>query len=360
MAVRVGHIYILNLKERTMNYLGIDVHSRTSTWCLLNPQGEICGRGRVPTTEAGLTDLVAEAGAKERFCAGQEVGSYAYFVYDTFSDLGVDIVSFNAQHLKMIASSRKKSDRRDAYWIAKSIQTGMMPHPVYIPAGDQRELRQRLARRERVKRDRNRLVLRVRGLLKSLGLRPEPRVAGVKAFLLNHVDSLPAFYVETLRFYGQQIDVLEETLKRFDRDIQDATRNIDAVRRLMTIPGIGWLSGATIYAWVADIARFPSARHLASYAGLVPTVRQSGQSNYLGHITKQGSPQLRALLIQCAQTVSISRSVQAAGLRDTFGRVRKTRGRYKIAVVALARHLLRIAYYVLRDDTEFDPRRVLK
>lgn len=71
----------------------------------------------------------------------------------------------------MIAASRKKTDRRDAYWIARSLQTGMIPHPVYIPSGDVRELRRLLHRRRIVQRDRNRWQYRARAMLRAHGLR---------------------------------------------------------------------------------------------------------------------------------------------------------------------------------------------
>ena len=68
----------------------------------------------------------------------------AYLVHDAIAGAGVEILSFNAHQLRMIASSRKKTDRRDAYWIARALQSGMYPHPVYIPAG---EIRERLEKR---------------------------------------------------------------------------------------------------------------------------------------------------------------------------------------------------------------------
>ena len=118
-----------------MRYLGIDVHSQTSVWCLLDEQGEVCGRGRVETTVAGLESLVTELSVSDKLRVGQEVGAMAYLVHDVVAGAGVEILSFNAYHLRMIASSRKKTDRHDAYWIARALQSGMHPHPVYIATG---------------------------------------------------------------------------------------------------------------------------------------------------------------------------------------------------------------------------------
>ena len=110
-----------------MRYLGIDVHVSTTVWCLLNETGEVVANGKVPTTQEGLSRLLSELGGPRDLVIGQEVGTMTAFVQDVLVAYGADIKSFNAHHLRMIASSRKKTDRRDAYWIARALQTGMTP-----------------------------------------------------------------------------------------------------------------------------------------------------------------------------------------------------------------------------------------
>ncbi|MBI4702614.1 MAG: transposase [Deltaproteobacteria bacterium] len=97
-----------------MKYLGLDVHSSATVWCLLGAQGEVLGQGKVATTAAELGRLVRELGPPEELLVGQEVGSMSYFVYDVLTAAGVKLLSFNAHQLRMIASSRKKTDKRDA------------------------------------------------------------------------------------------------------------------------------------------------------------------------------------------------------------------------------------------------------
>jgi transposase len=136
-------------------------------------------------------------------------------------------------------------------------------------------------------------------------------------------------------------------------------KDIDAIQRLQTIPGIGTLTAVALYACIGDVHRFDNAKLLAAYVGLVPSVSQSGTSTQLGGITKQGSGQLRSLLVQAAHTVMFRcRTDEAAPLQAIAQRIHRTRARRKIAVIALARHLLRIAYYVLRDGTVYDASKV--
>jgi transposase len=125
------------------------------------------------------------------------------------------------------------------------------------------------------------------------------------------------------------------------------------------LAGIGALTALTIYAWVGDVRRFPDAKALAAYAGLVPSVRQSGELQRLGSITKTGSKALWSTLVQAAHVLmNRCRGTDARPLQAIGARVHTSRGRRKIAAVALARHLLRIAYYILRDGTVFDPKRL--
>jgi transposase len=147
--------------------------------------------------------------------------------------------------------------------------------------------------------------------------------------------------------------------ERIDATLHQVARETEAVQRLLTIPAVGVQVALTIYAWVGDPSRFRSARELASYAGLVPSVRQSGSTSTLGQITRMGSPQLRTVLVQAGHVLLWRcQSEQSAPLKALPQRVHTARGRRKIAVVAAARHILRIAYYVLRDGTCYDPARL--
>jgi hypothetical protein len=147
----------------------MDVHGKSTVWCLVDEQGEVLREGRTSTTAPALTALVRELRAEGEVLAGQEVGTLTYLVHDTVTATGATILSFNAHQLRMIAASRKKTDRRDAYWIAKALHSGMYPHPVYIPTGEIRELRAVLSRRRALKAEHNRWGYRARAYLRAAG-----------------------------------------------------------------------------------------------------------------------------------------------------------------------------------------------
>ena len=100
-----------------------------------------------------------------------------------------------------------------------------------------------------------------------------------------------------------------------DAEVRERSRQIDAIRRLQTIPGVGPITATTIYAWVGDVSRFPNAKALAAYARLVPEVRQSGNAGHLGSITKMGAKALRSTLVQATHVlIGQCRTAEAVAL----------------------------------------------
>jgi transposase len=337
----------------------MDVHSKSTVWCLLDASGEVLEEDSTPTTAAGFAALLERLGSKD-LVAGQEIGTMSYFVHDILSAAGVKLLSFNAAQLRMIAASRKKTDRRDAYWLGRALASGMYPHPVYIPTGEIRELRALLTQRQMLKTERNRWRYRARAGLRSVGRTAPAGNAHLARSLRRWLapgSGLESHVRELLALCQRQEAALSIEFRRVEKELRVRARRIEPVMRLKTIPGIGDLVAITIYAWVGEIERFPHAKELGAYAGLVPSVYRSASIERLGRITKQGPALLRLALVQSAHVlIARCRRVEAAPLREISARVRSSRGRSKIAVVALARHLLRIAYYVLRDGTTYDHR----
>jgi transposase len=345
-----------------VKYLGMDVHAKSTVWSLLDASGEVEREGSIGTTAPALAALVQELAREEPILAGQEVGTMSYLVHDALSAIGTNVLSFNAAQLRMIAASRKKTDRRDAFWIGKALASGMYPHPVYIPTGEIRELRALLTRRRMLQTERNRWQYRARAALRASGRTLRTGGHSLRRSLKGYLEvaiDLNAPLRETLALCQRQEASLALELRLVDAELRRKARASDAIKRLETIPAVGDLVATTIYAWVGEIDRFPDAKSLAAYAGLVPSVYQSAASQRSGGITKQGSKALRSALVQSAHVLTNRcRTAAARPLQEIGQRVRTSRGRRKIATVALARHLLRIAYYVLRDGTTYDPKRL--
>jgi transposase len=139
------------------------------------------------------------------------------------------------------------------------------------------------------------------------------------------------------------IDALETVIGRLDWEIHQRARSGPRVKVLTQLPGVGPVTALVILAEIGDVSRFASARKLASWAGLTPTVRGSDRIAHYGHISKQGSAWLRWVLCEAAQTAK--RHPQFAA---DFQAIAKRRGRRSLPP-RVARKLLTRAWHLLAD-----------
>jgi transposase len=139
------------------------------------------------------------------------------------------------------------------------------------------------------------------------------------------------------------IDVYDREVKVLERDIQRHLKGHHGYRAVQAINGVGPISAAVLVAEIGDVSRFPTPAHLCSWVGLTPRHRESDQKTRRGRISKQGSRLVRATLIE-----GISRYHGGAHLDAQYRKIAKRRGRNK-ARVALARKVLTLVYYGLRD-----------
>ena len=137
------------------------------------------------------------------------------------------------------------------------------------------------------------------------------------------------------------LDALATPIARLEREIATLAKPDPRVQALMALPGVGKLTAMTLLAEIGDIGRFPTARKLCAWAGLTPQVRNSDRTLRHGHITKQGSPWVRWILQEAAQTAK-----RSPLFADTYGQLARRRGR-NIATVAIARRLLARSFHIL-------------
>jgi hypothetical protein len=218
----------------------------------------------------------------------------------------------------MIASSRKKTDRRDAWWIAKALAAGITPHPVYIPDAQVRLVRSLLSRRNAIANERRRWQMRARSYLWAAGFRlPRVRrsVDWLLQWALDQELEVDAHLDDAFQLCGRQHKEPGLELKSIDAQFRRLTKDLPEIRRLQTIPAVGTKVAIAIYAWVGDVSRFRNARLLCSYAGLVPCVHQSGETDRTAGITKEGAKPLRSILVQAGHVLLFRCDSAAAGAR---------------------------------------------
>jgi transposase len=154
---------------------------------------------------------------------------------------------------------------------------------------------------------------------------------------------LPAVSRELVTDALAVIDGLVPLIERIDGELRQHAKADPRVKVLTELPGVGQFTALVMLAEIGDITRFPSARKLASWAGLTPTVRGSDLHVRHGHISKQGSAWLRWVMNQAAQTAKRSPEFAA-----TYSGIAKRRGK-KIATIAISRKLLTRAWHLLSE-----------
>lgn len=324
-----------------MNSVGIDLHRKRSHIAALDEEGRQLLSRRIvndPQTFLALLEDVGECRIALEATYGWE------WLADVLQDAGHELHLAHPMRTKAIASARVKTDAVDARTLAHLLRADLLPE-AYIAPRELRDLRDLLRHRVALTRMRTSLKNRVSAILAKNGIAaPYSDMFGVGGtqFLTE---------LELRESPRRRLDSQLALIADFTREIDATSREIDArakedpyVEVLCQIRGVGRYIAMLIIAEVGDISRFATARRLCSWAGLTPTVRSSDGKARLGHISSQGSRALRWALVEAAQHAATG----GGPLRERYERIAKRRGK-QIAKVAVARQILTLSYYGLRD-----------
>lgn len=329
-----------------MFYVGLDYHLRTSSLCILNEDGKVVkqqtvrGRAEEVAGELAKLDQPLEV-------VFEATGGYGP-LHERLSKVARRVVMAHPAQLALIWRSKRKNDRVDAQKLAKLLYLDAVP-PAHVPGAATRQWRRLIELRRSLVRRRAALKNQVHALLRTCGLAAPASIslfsgrgtAWLMEQALDEASSLErAVLLEQMRGVKDQIKAVEKALARTgDGDPR--------VTLLKTVPGVGRRTAEAFVAYVDRIERFGGrGERVGSYFGLVPCEDSSAGKERLGHITKQGPPAVRQLLVEAAW-VGVRRSPT---LRRRFERICDgDRDRRKIAVVAMARHLAQVMAAMLRD-----------
>lgn len=334
-------------------YVGLDAHSKSCVYVIQDENGKVVGEGSVATTIPGLHLLRARYELPPGTRVALESGTMAFFVARVLAGLELDPLVVDAHEVRSKAlRPNQKCDRRDALELCEGLRRGTYRSVVHVPPAAIEQLRETLGRRRHFVRLKTMQVNAVKRLLRATGCQPLARSlrmdAGWDRLLKAVADdaSLLGFcraHRAVWRCAHEQVATLEASLDVLPAALQ---RDLD---RLQTVPGVGRIVGLTVLAVFSDVQRFPTAKHAASYAGLVASTFDSGERVQHGHITRRGSSELRSMLCEAAHHAYNPNNP----LNPYFSSLCVRRG-YKMAVVAVAHRLCRILYAMLRHGTDFD------
>jgi transposase len=165
----------------------------------------------------------------------------------------------------------------------------------------------------------------------------------------NEIEDMEQLWRGELHTEIQVLQMMTIRLKEVTKKLDNLAAEDNKVTLLQTIPGVGPRVAEMVAAIIDDPHRFKSAKHISSYAGLVPEKHDSGQTKRNGRITGNGSGKLRALLVQISWL-----GLKYKWIRDIYDRIRRgSKTRSKIAIVAVARHILVRCWAMLRDNSQW-------
>jgi transposase len=330
-----------------MYYVGLDIHSTRIAICVLSETGQVFHRSQVRGIEEMLRIL---RGLPDRFEVCYEASCGYGHYHDRLQPLAARVLVAHPGHLRLIFRSKNKNDRNDAERLAKVLYLGETP-TVHVPSAEVRTWRELINCRGQVIAKRTRAKNTVRALLRSAGVVPptHPGLWTKKGHRWLRQLELPTASQQLRRdLLLEEIETLVRQVRRIEQQLNRQARQTPAVVLLRTIPGVGARTAEAVAAFVDDPQRFPNAKAVGRYFGLVPRQDQSGDRNRLGHITREGAPVVRQLVAEAAwQAQRRSPTVRAYFRRTQRGDPQ----RKKIALVATAHYLVRVMWAMLKRGT---------
>jgi transposase len=321
-------------------YVGIDVHRKRSQVAVIDQDGKVLANRNVNN---GVTPILSVIGALPSGTKAAFEAAYGWgWLVELLEDYGFEPHLVHPLQCKAIASARLKNDKVDAAILAQLLRADLLPEAWIAPPAV-RQLRALLRHRVQLVRLRTLLRNRIHAVLADHGHgRPGGCWSGPGREWLASLE-LPAVSGEVIQDALALIDALQQPIDRLDWEVHQHAKADPRVKVLTQLPGVGPFTALVLLAETGDISRFGSARKLASWAGLTPTVRGSDRTVRHGHISKQGSVWARWVLCEAAQTAKRHPDF-AASYQD----IARRRGK-KIATTAIARKLATRAYHLLTD-----------
>jgi len=331
-----------------MLYVGLDVHSRQSSLCILNAGGGTVNQIQVNGPRAAVVERLRKLSEPFSVCYEASIG-YGQ-LYESLRPLAAHVAVAHPGKLRLIYGDKRKNDRVDAAKLAKLLLLDMVPR-VHVPGVDVRAWRSLITFRQRVLQQLVRAKNQIRGVLRENDLAGPKWLWSKKQ--LAWLESLPLHPVARLKLdlAVEELTSVTAKIKRVEKALQAYADRHPAVKLLMTIPGVGIRTAETFVAWVDDMTRFRRTRQLGAYFGLVPCQDASADRNRLGHITRDGPPVMRKLATEAAWTAV----KKCPAFRAYFERIVAGKPeRRKIAIVATSHRLIRIMGAMMRDGTAYD------
>lgn len=328
------------------HYIGIDIHKEWCVFTEIDAKGTIIERGKFGNNSQAVLEFASRL-SKNKHLVVEPVLNYLWLL-DHFEPYAGSYHVATPYKVRVIAESKCKTDKYDSRILAELLRTNFLPES-WVPPKSLRSLRDTVRQRFHLVKMTTMLKNRIRHILLVHGCKVRAKdissKSGRRAITALVLSDTARQSIEQCL---KSIELFQQLVAELDNQLTAQSLNIPEIALLQTIPGVGAVWGITIYTEIGDITRFHSDRALASYTGLVPSVRASGNTVRHGGITHLGSKPLRHALVEVA--IDVIRKSPA--LNRLFQRV-LYRSNVQKARVAVARKLATIIYVMLKRNEPF-------
>ena len=324
-----------------MRYVGIDVGKQKCRAAIMDHEGFIVDEFTFPNDYEGIQGMASRLTMDDKVVM-ESTGSVWTNIYNRLDEIHVSVVLANPLKTKAIASARIKNDRVDARILAHLLRANLIPES-YVPPKELREIRALIRHRASIVKIRTMVKNKVHALIDKHGLRSQYSDLFGKGGM-QWLRSLELLSLDRLMLdnYLRHIESLNEQIERVDEEIRGKASRDEDVRLLLSMTGIDIYTALLIRSEIGSIDRFPDYKRLVSWAGLAPSLHQSGNMEYHGAITKQGSRMLRWIIVEAAR-VAVNHDER---MKAFYERVKHRRGDQKI-IVAVANKMVKIIWFML-------------
>jgi transposase len=340
-------------QEADMNYCGIDLASKASAICIMNIKGEISEEFEIPTDEDGIRTRL---GKLEPMRCVIEASPLAEWMARQVESYQHEAVIIDPRRAKAVVCTKKKTDRVNAQDLGHMGRTGWYTE-VHRKSEQARLMRTYLSAHQGLKETAKAQNARIRGLLRAHGIKvgrvSEKEFAlRIRELVKARAPFLQAILTPLLQLWGQAV----EEAKKMKKTIAASAKKDPLCRLLMSAPGVGPMTASAYVATIDDPHRFSRSDQVGAYLGIVPRVYQSGDTCYLGRITKEGDRLLRWLLVEASHSL-LTNTKRKCALKSWGLQLQEKKGVGK-AKVAVARKLAVILHRMWITGEKFDWQRI--
>jgi transposase len=328
-------------------FIGCDAHKKFSVFVAVNEKGQAGEATRVVHDRQLYREFLARLPAHSAI-AVEASGSYSWLV-DEMERLGHCPKLCNPREAKRRMGLTNKTDKLDAKGLAILLRNGTLPE-VWIPPSELRDQRELLRLRIFLVRLRTRVKNRIHGTLSRHNVQvPGADLFGVQARreLGTRLPELPVHSRDAVEQELATLDFLEVQIESAERRLEAVMKVSVEADLLKTLPCVGAVLSMVMMLEIGRVDRFPTAAHLASYAGLVPRVHSSGGHTRMGQVCGNVNRNLKWAFVETANLIVINqRRLAGTHVMRLYQRIRRAKNHQK-AAVAVARHLAEAAWWML-------------